>query len=207
MRLLPDLATNWELRDVENFDDPNIRFVGCKFSDEKGNFISYDSTFIADDEWFLGYERWYQAKYDEDNTIKKYINYIRDIKVGDVLIMSHKFGSSTHIKAVAVGVVLWFKDLPVINEATNEPTEWTYRVFKMAWSNKSINLDVPLEGFWDKGGSASCGYEKSRILGELMPKLKEKSLVDGYKALMKEVDKARHRFLRINLSHINARNY
>ena len=208
MRLLPDLSTLWELRDVENFDDPTIRFVGCKFGDDKGDYVSYESTFIASDEWFLGYERWYdKSKYDNDHTIQKYIKYIRDVKVGDVLIMSHKFGSSTHIKAAAIGIVLWYKDLPVMDSAGKEPTDRTYRVFKMAWTNKNINLDVPLEGFWDKGGSASTGYTKSHVLSVLLPKQDSKVVIDGYKSLMKEIDKARHRFLRFNLSNISPRNY
>jgi hypothetical protein len=201
MRLLPDLAISWELKDVENFDDPNIRFVGCYLDS-----TSYESTFISNDEWFLGYQRWYEDKYDNEANKQKYIKYIHEIKVGDILIMSHKSGSSTHIKATAVGVVLFFRDLPVLNDK-NEPTHRTYRVFKMAWTNKNLNLDVPLEGFWDKGGSASRGYNKSNILSDLIPKLESKPVVDGYKALMKEVDKARHRFLRLNLSSISPRNY
>lgn len=207
MRLLPDLFTSWESKDIENFDDPTIRLVGCRFEGDNGNYTHYESTFMANDEWFLGYERWFRPEWSKDNSVVKYINYIHDIKVGDVLIMSHKFGSSTHVKAIAIGIILWFKDLPVIDETSNEPTDRTYRVFKIAWTNRNINLELPNKGFWDKGGSASQGYKKSQILSEKFPAIEEKSVLDSYKALLKEVDKARHRFLRLNLNRIAPRNY
>ena len=204
-RLLSDLTTTWELKDVENFDDPTVRFVGCYWGHEDKQFFEpYYHSFIADGEWFLGYQAEANPSCSE-TTYQKYLNYINSINIADVLVLSHQTGSSSHTKAPAAGIVLYWRDLPVLDHGTS--TTKTYRVFKMAWTNKTMNLDLPKKGFGDRSGSISKGYKRSDIIYNKIPEMPEKSVQDAYKALVKEIDKARFRFLRLNLANIIPRNY
>ena len=206
MGKLPNLTTSFEFKDAVNFDDPTIRQVGCYWGNPKsGEYEKAYPMFIADGEWFLGYQADPHCK---EKKLGQYIGYINEIKVGDVLFMSHKDGSGVTVRAI--GIVLYYKDLPIMEKKSKGEDVYTdklFRVFKMAWTNSQLALKLPLSGFWDKGGSISCGYSLSELMFNKIPTIKDLAVQSSYKALMKEVDKARHRFLKLNLNNVTPKVY
>lgn len=197
MALLPYLPTSWDLVSVENFDDPTVRCVGCYFG------APWYTTFISDDEWYLGYQAEAEPSVD-GGTMQKYRDRIEEIKVGDVLAMSHRNGSGGGNTIRGIGVVLYYRDLPVMDNGV--PTDKVYRVFKMAWTNKTVNLQLAASGPMDRRGSISKGYRLSELESVIIPSMADRAAADSFRAFIKEVNKTRSRFLRLNLD-IQPRQY
>ncbi len=192
MALLPYLPTTWDLKNVETFEDPTVRCVGCFLGGKP-----WYQTFMADDEWYLGY----QTEIDpsvEEVTMDKYLARIEEIQVGDVLIMSHRNGAGGGTIVRAVGIVLYHRDLPVMDNGL--PTDQTYRVFKVAWTNRNLNLQLSAAGPMDRKGSISKGYPLSELVHDIIPNQTDVGVTNSFLALFKEIKKARMRFLRLSLN-------